>query len=221
MRTLNSWTDSENGIIVKSLHKPLEDIEKLMPSKSRTQILYGMRRLGYDYRLEETRKNANRTLRLSKTDKAYIAGIIDGEGTIRLHKDSRRGILCEPRVSIASTNRDLLEWLKNKLCTAAHITRFELYINNYDTMPLLKAVKPYLRIKKKQADLVLEFIDLRLARKQWGVLHTQRELEIVQEVYRLNVKPQLSKRVASAKEVSEYLIKHPTPIVKALTIGGE
>lgn len=218
MRTLNSWTESENEIIVANIREPLENIEKLIPSKSRKQILYGMRRLGYDYRLEETRKNANTTLRLSETEKAYIAGIIDGEGTIALHKDTRRGILCEPRISIANSNRDLLEWLKHKLFSTAHITRFELYANNYDAMPLLKAVKPYLRIKKKQADLVLEFIDLRLMREHWGKSHTQRELEIVQEVYHLNTKPKLAKRVASAKEVTEYLTKHS---MKAITLGGE
>lgn len=219
MRTLNRWTKFENKVMLSNLEKPIDMLEKLIPSKSRKQILSKIRYLGYNYRLMESRRNAGRTLSLTETEKAYIAGIIDGEGTIGFHADKRRnnGLLYQPRVSIANCDRSLLEWVENKLCFG-HIHRVEFEVNNYDVIPLLKAIRPYLRVKKKQADSMLEFVDLRLSRNQWQNPHTKRELETVQEVHQLNIKPQLRKRIPSEREVTEYLAKHS---IKTITLGGE
>ena len=49
---------------------------------------------------------------MTETEKAYIAGIIDGEGSImlqRIHKNEHPS----PCVSITSTTLELLEWVKN------------------------------------------------------------------------------------------------------------
>ena len=51
-------------------------------------------------------------LNMKDTEKAYIAGIIDGEGSImlqRIHSNEHPS----PCVSIASTTYELLEWIKN------------------------------------------------------------------------------------------------------------
>ena len=50
-----------------------------------------------------------KTALLSQPDAAYIAGLIDGEGTVTLsrrHRDDQRQLV----VSIASTERYLLQW---------------------------------------------------------------------------------------------------------------
>ncbi|MGH8618677.1 MAG: LAGLIDADG family homing endonuclease, partial [Burkholderiales bacterium] len=47
---------------------------------------------------------------LSPTDAAYLAGLIDGEGTIgltRRHRNDQRQVV----VSISNTERPLLEWV--------------------------------------------------------------------------------------------------------------
>ena len=41
---------------------------------------------------------------------AYLAGLIDGDGTISINKDRRSH---KPVVSIANTNREVLEWCRN------------------------------------------------------------------------------------------------------------
>ncbi len=46
-------------------------------------------------------------------EKAYIAGIIDGEGSIMLLKFHNNQFPA-PCISISSTTLELLEWLKNK-----------------------------------------------------------------------------------------------------------
>lgn len=63
---------------------------------------------------------------MTDVEKAYIAGIIDGEGSIMLqtfHKNQ----LPAPCISITSTTIELLEWIKTKIDTGT-ITRK----NNYN-----------------------------------------------------------------------------------------
>ncbi len=48
---------------------------------------------------------------MTEVEKAYIAGIIDGEGSIMLEK-VHRNQYPSPCVSIASTTLELLKWIK-------------------------------------------------------------------------------------------------------------
>ena len=48
---------------------------------------------------------------LKDTEKAYIAGIIDGEGSIILTKFQKKQYP-SPRVSVSSTDIELLKWIK-------------------------------------------------------------------------------------------------------------
>jgi hypothetical protein len=50
--------------------------------------------------------------RLSLIDAIYIAGFIDGEGTITIHKYSGKYL---PRVMVSSTNKEILFWIKEKV----------------------------------------------------------------------------------------------------------
>ena len=47
---------------------------------------------------------------MTNTDRAYIAGIIDGEGSILLTRQNPKQHPC-PVVSVASTDIELLNWL--------------------------------------------------------------------------------------------------------------
>ena len=91
---------------------------------------------------------------------AYIAGIIDGEGSVtltRIHnKEFRR-----PCITIASTDKELLVYLqtltaglinnKKNYNPNQHKDSFTLYIKNKKTvLSLLKHVTPYLRVDKKR-----------------------------------------------------------------------
>jgi hypothetical protein len=99
---------------------------------------------------------------------SYVAGIIDGEGSItltRLHeKEFRR-----PCISIASTDKNLLFYIqsltggvintKKNYNPNKHKNSFVLYIKNKkDVFYTLQKIAPFLRIeqKKKRAILILE-----------------------------------------------------------------
>jgi len=112
---------------------------------------------------------------LIETEKAYIAGFIDGEGCIRIEKRKSSSKLYEfdfeAWVIVTNTNSQVLEELKS--ITGVGI----IYI--YKKLPksgngkwrpchrwqivgmqakdLLRAIYPYLKIKKTQTDAVLNF----------------------------------------------------------------
>jgi hypothetical protein len=53
-------------------------------------------------------------VKLSDTEAAYAAGILDGEGSIYFSRN-RASRWPSPIVSVASTDRELLEWLRARL----------------------------------------------------------------------------------------------------------
>src|SRR6266550_4376529 len=105
-------------------------------------------------------------LSLDSRDAAYIAGLIDGEGTITLsreHRNENRRLV----VSIASTERCLLEFVAERAgcgkitnkCTTSerHALSFAFRVTNRQALELLRQVGPYLRsYKAARAALALK-----------------------------------------------------------------
>ena len=103
---------------------------------------------------------------LSEIDAAYIAGIIDGEGTITLTR-THRGENRRPVVSISSTELELLTYVRSvigagrittKVCAREHHSpSFTYSITSRQALTLLAHVCPFLRTYKlKRACLLLE-----------------------------------------------------------------
>jgi hypothetical protein len=91
---------------------------------------------------------------------AYIAGIIDGEGSIiltKLHENEHR----RPCISIASTDKELLTYVQSIIGGAInnkknykpdrHKDSFTLNIKNkVRVLSILRQISPYLRVDKKR-----------------------------------------------------------------------
>jgi hypothetical protein len=102
---------------------------------------------------------------LSSTDAAYIAGLIDGEGTITLtrkHRNENRQ-LC---VSISSTERPMLEFVKQstrsgkitnkRIVSPKHTPSYTFALYNRQALALLRQVLPWLKSYKLQrAEVIL------------------------------------------------------------------
>jgi len=103
----------------------------------------------------------------SKTTLAYMAGILDGEGhfSIIWHKphDRYHGI-----VGVMNTNLDLLEWIHNVFGGSIYrrITptdkshwkdRYEWRAGNKTLDFILPPIAPFLIIKKRHAEIMIEF----------------------------------------------------------------
>src|SRR3990167_3183108 len=109
---------------------------------------------------------------MSKKTAAYLAGFIDGEGTLTITTGTVKGsTFYRPHLVISSTNREIIEWFKNSF---GGWTRGGLNINNENwnelfrwtlhrenlLVPFLEKVKPYLKIKKRHAEILLQFVKL-------------------------------------------------------------
>jgi len=102
--------------------------------------------------------NRYRTVKqLEATDAAYIAGLIDGEGTVTLttmHRGENRRLV----VSISNTDRTLLEFVQAALGTgqitgkrtysSQHTPSFAFRVTNRQAVDLLQQIEPYLRTYK-------------------------------------------------------------------------
>lgn len=102
---------------------------------------------------------------MSQTDTAYIAGLVDGEGTVTLsrrHRSENRHVV----ISISNTDRPLLEYvlnsvgagkITNKRTSQSHHTPSYTYtISNRQALAFLNQIFPYLKTyKAKRSDIIL------------------------------------------------------------------
>lgn len=104
---------------------------------------------------------------ITPTQAAYIAGFLDGEGSIILFR-RRAGVVL--RVSFSNSYLPVLEWLKETTKTGTCVTtktrRSDIHkpghllsLNTRPAYMLLKQIVDYLIIKKEQALLAIEFYD--------------------------------------------------------------
>ena len=109
---------------------------------------------------------------LEETQKAWLAALIDGEGWIGIVKEKRAGNVSGARyyanVEIANTKRDLLDavtrcvgeafvYLKDhRIGQVNHKKMYSVRIKKRAIPSLLEQIKPYLVIKRRQAEIVLE-----------------------------------------------------------------
>lgn len=116
-------------------------------------------------------------MKLNNLEKGYVAGILDGEGSIGIHfvkatKTSSDGL--RPRIEITNKNLEVLKWIKNKTgcgrieyvkrtIKSKECYRYVLTTPN-KIKELLTIVSPFMIIKKVHAELMIEFLNNRTLR---------------------------------------------------------
>ena len=116
---------------------------------------------------------------MKKTDLAYFAGILDGEGSITIGVDktiSKTGktrITYRLRVDVGNTNEWLIQQLKfafggcvvlRREQTVKTQTIWAWRVSCLDALRFLQAIYPYVKIKKPQVDLAIKFQEARAHR---------------------------------------------------------
>lgn len=105
---------------------------------------------------------------MTEIDKAYIAGIIDGEGSIMLQRFHSNEFPV-PCVSISSTSLELLNWIKKTIEKGLIISKknynpevhkdcYSYVLRRNDAIYLIKEIYSYLIIetKRNRAELILK-----------------------------------------------------------------
>lgn len=152
---------------------------------------------------------------------AYIAGLIDGEGTIRMQKfiENKWNPKYTPSISFVNTNLEVInlvgEFLKAPPFTHASNSGFKRNKICYKvqksgakaTVEPLQKLLPYLRIKKKQAELVLKYCKDYKPKQGCGIKGNYRTEEenlfresIYQQIKELNQYKRISPATTNRKD---------------------
>ncbi len=145
---------------------------------------------------------------ITETDWAYLAGIIDGEGSVcickagynnyadKTHPNGR--VQLRPTISIVNTDKTLIEWIVDtlaninvhcKIVTLKSQRRkkwkpcYHIQVVGFDNLQkIAKVVRPFLKVKAKKLELLEEFISIRQSddsrRKPYG----EREWQIREDI---------------------------------------
>jgi hypothetical protein len=105
---------------------------------------------------------------INKDDCIYIAGLLDGEGCIGLNltvEGERKNYY--PHVSITNTNKEVLDWVKitvgkgsvirKPLGNIRHKQSYHWRIYGNQSIQFIKKIYPYLKIKKLQAETIMQY----------------------------------------------------------------
>ena len=134
---------------------------------------------------------------LSETDRAYLAGLIDADGYITIQSTRNTAY---PNVGIAQADFQALEWMADRLdATVSHHMRPRAGKNGYHRRQMIvrlhgtraqllcEAMLPYLKIKRRQAEIVLRFpCDMRSSRLDEKT--NQLRLKLQSQVQTLNAR---------------------------------
>ena len=138
---------------------------------------------------------------MNTKDISYIAGLFDGEGCFSLSRRSHSyGDGFQPQIQMAITNERIVAWLlktigfghcypKTRLTHGGLKVWTYLVTKHSDIKALLEILVPYLKIKKPQAKLLLEYATNHPPIRGWHCrLHETPEWEakIFQQIKLLN-----------------------------------
>jgi len=146
------------------------------------------------------------TYEIPQVELAYLAGLIDGEGWIGLGRRKRSWksgskwpYYVRPVIAIGMAKRECLDRIAAVLGTKTYHLRDEGEIYRMRIYPttlrwLLPQLVPHLTLKKRQAEILIEFLSVRYKGKELSVEEFLRRELLAEEIRRLNEKPAATRR---------------------------
>ena len=150
-------------------------------------------------------QNAHIDTNLTDGQLGYLAAFLDGEGGIQITKSKRPGreysLALHPTVYFTNTNEESIRALRSWLSCGCVARRRSLRALNHkdvfvlsitgtrNVLALLTVVRPFLIIKKRQADVMVDYCNSRLSHYRSGDRRFNRtELRLYTQLHRLNLK---------------------------------
>ena len=138
---------------------------------------------------------------LSSGQRGYIAAFLDGEGGIQItrsyRKDREYTTALHPDVYFTNTNEEVIRTIR-KWLGGGSITRRPERVDHKDSyvltisgvnsiLQLLEAIRPYMIVKVKRADLMIEYCKSRISHNRGkGRTFTENELRLYRAIKKLN-----------------------------------
>jgi DNA-binding CsgD family transcriptional regulator len=133
--------------------------------------------------------------------KGYLAGLVDGEGTIGIEKASRndrKNPHFKPIVKISNTCKEALDYIieqvggfkfaikSGRMSKNSKKAVYDIVlVRHKDVEAFLEMILPYLLIKRRQAELVIQFCKSRLSKPNHAP-YSDEEIAIIEEVKKIN-----------------------------------
>ena len=161
----------------------------------------------------EAYKQAKSRNHSSSTEKiAYVAGIIDGEGSIFLGTQRHGRLLC-PGIHISNDDEKMIRFCKEVLECGWVVERKPSRTRLKKSWALglagkekivktLIMIRPFLITKQKQADLLFEFCSNKLELRR---LYIDRDYEIYRALKKLNSKKKANSIVPSIEQLKQQI----------------
>lgn len=193
-----TWTEEQSKKLLNSYERVSIKELALLTGHSRGAVAGKMRELGLKKKIGNIVRF--KEVNLTERDMAYIAGLVDGEGTVTIRKATGRkgAVEYHPYIRISNTSKELMDWLEQKLnfpnvYIAKQKTRAgtPMYIFNIRGMSFYKffrELEPYLIIKRRRMRVMLLWIESRFKASSYEGYSTY-QMELIRAIRWLNVKP--------------------------------
>ncbi len=186
------WTEKETSLLKRNMSASKEELLRLFPNRKMGLISDKLRYLGYSRRKVMIMKRFNHKFPLTNEELAYMAGIVDGEGTLAIR--GKGNSYC-PEFRITNTDKSLIDWLNIRVhFSSMHLRKREInrrpcwdcLIRGFKMYNLLKSLLPYLIIKRKHAELLIKFIESRVNGAPIARRYNDYEISLRNRVKELN-----------------------------------
>ncbi len=152
---------------------------------------------------------------MKEIEKAYIAGFLDGDGSLMLQikkrSDSKRGIRFMTTICFYQDTRHkkTLSWIKEVLGIGYISNRndgmTELRINGYKQVrDILTSLSPYIRFKKLQASALLKACEI-LSKTKFNKLSKGRLVKLVDLILVIQSENYVTKKKKTKSELHKIL----------------
>jgi hypothetical protein len=192
----NEWSSDEVEVIKKYYaNLPKKALLELLPRRTWSAIKTKASFMGV-HRQPQSIKNEV-AVNMSENERGYLAGAVDCDGFISMQGKRKRQNF-QVWVGVANTDYNLVK----KCLEITKIGRIHKATKHHPWKPayfwsvytftgsysVLKQIEPYLVRKKKQAQLALEFLELRktMIRRNSRLIVTKDVLEIYEEMRKMN-----------------------------------
>lgn len=217
------WTEEEINVLRSSHDVSLQELSDKL-GRTKEGIRRKTRKLGIYHRFVSKRFPSTSSATIDPLLAAYIAGLFDGEGHIRI--DVIKGISrwrfsSKMEIKIAAYDAEALDFccLTSGIGTCRvekgnKIPMVRWSIGGTWSIYLAKAILPYSHIKRKRLEYFIRFYESRLSHKP--NLLTLEELQCVIEISRINAKR--AGTFTKVKMLEEYVRANFPPGVTELNI---
>lgn len=120
---------------------------------------------------------------MTNEELAYAAGFFDGEGSVGIKVEKRVKPCYSPYATVSQVRPEVLIWMRSNFGGSIRFNNkcgkngiWTLWLSSRMALDMLKRLLPYLRVKKQEAELVIEAFEQKTVDRKAGVPDGVQEL---------------------------------------------